>query len=326
MAHLTVKISDTARAMLTLAATDPDRLVRPPRLPAAAASNVVRSLLNNGFVEEVPAPIEDAEYHWRTDDDGVALMLRATDKGLEAIGAAAAPTAEPQTIETFAQAVVGFLAEESCNATILDEAEAKTIVADGFANGRPPAAVAGDILTWLAETEEQAEEAADAANAGAPGADTADEDTVAREAAAVADALDAAPPRATLRAAAQGVLNAWADEANRSTDVVAALEGPMATLRAVLGERGPRTTTVAPRKPREGTKQAQVVAMLRRPEGATVAQIAEAMNWAPHTVRGFFAGLKKRQGIVVEVADRVRQFGAGKDGSKGSYTIYRIAN
>ncbi len=299
MAHLTVKISDTARAMLTLAATDPDRLVRPPRLPAAAARNVVRSLLNNGFVEEVPAPIEDAEYHWRTDDDGVALMLRATDKGLEAIGAAAAPTAEPQTIETFAQAVVGFLAEESCNATILDEAEAKTIVADGFANGRPPAAVAGDILTWLAETEEQAEEAADAANAGAPGADTADEDTVAREAAAVA---------------------------NRSTDVVAALEGPMATLRAVLGERGPRTTTVAPRKPREGTKQAQVVAMLRRPEGATVAQIAEAMNWAPHTVRGFFAGLKKRQGIVVEVADRVRQFGAGKDGSKGSYTIYRIAN
>ena len=75
MAHLTVKISDTARAMLTLAATDPDRLVRPPRLPAAAARNVVRSLLNNGFVEEVPAPIEDAEYHWRTDDDGSIGML-----------------------------------------------------------------------------------------------------------------------------------------------------------------------------------------------------------------------------------------------------------
>ena len=199
-------------------------------------------------------------------------------------------------------------------------------MADSFANGRPPAAVAGDILAWLAETEEQAEEAAEADNAGAPGADTADEDTVAREAAAVADALDAAPPRATLRAAAQDVLNAWADETNRSTDIIATLEGPMATLRAALGERGPRTTTVAPRKPREGTKQAQVLTMLRRPEGATVAQIAEAMTWAPHTVRGFFAGLKKRQGIVVEAAERVRQVGAGKEGAKGSYTIYKIAN
>jgi predicted transcriptional regulator len=45
-----------------------------------------------------------------------------------------------------------------------------------------------------------------------------------------------------------------------------------------------------------------VLAMLRRPEGATVAQIAEATGWAQHTVRGFFAGLKKRQGITVEIA------------------------
>jgi hypothetical protein len=47
-------------------------------------------------------------------------------------------------------------------------------------------------------------------------------------------------------------------------------------------------------KAREGTKQEQVLAMLRRPEGATVAQIAEATGWAQHTVRGFFAGLKRR--------------------------------
>ena len=100
----------------------------------------------------------------------------------------------------------------------------------------------------------------------------------------------------------------------------------MATLLAALGERGPRTTTVAPHTPREGTKQVQVLTMLRRPEGATVAQIAEAMTWVPHTVRGFFAGLKKRQNIVVEAADRVRQAGPDKDGSKGSYTIYKIAN
>jgi predicted ArsR family transcriptional regulator len=63
--------------------------------------------------------------------------------------------------------------------------------------------------------------------------------------------------------------------------------------------------------------------MLRRPEGATVAQIAEAMAWEQHTVRGFFAGLK-RKGITVVAAERIRQVGPNKEGAKGSYTIYRV--
>ena len=63
--------------------------------------------------------------------------------------------------------------------------------------------------------------------------------------------------------------------------------------------------------------------MLRRPEGATVAQIAEVTGWQPHTVRGFFVGLKKR-GIEVSVLERVRQVGPGKEGAKGSYTVYHI--
>jgi len=79
-----------------------------------------------------------------------------------------------------------------------------------------------------------------------------------------------------------------------------------------------------PRKPREGTKQEQVLAMLRRPEGATVAQIAEATGWAQHTVRGFFAGLKKK-GHAVEVRERIRQVGPNKTGAKGSYTVYAVA-
>uniref|UniRef100_UPI0034A118AC DUF3489 domain-containing protein n=1 Tax=Falsiroseomonas sp. TaxID=2870721 RepID=UPI0034A118AC len=80
----------------------------------------------------------------------------------------------------------------------------------------------------------------------------------------------------------------------------------------------------APRKPREGTKQEQVLAMLRRPEGATVTQIAEATGWAQHTVRGFFAGLKKRLGIEVQVLERVRQVGPNKEGARGSFTVYHL--
>ena len=63
----------------------------------------------------------------------------------------------------------------------------------------------------------------------------------------------------------------------------------------------PTGADVAPaRKTRDGTKQAQLIAMLRRPEGATITQIVEATGWLPHTVRGFFAGaLKKKLGLTV---------------------------
>jgi hypothetical protein len=40
--------------------------------------------------------------------------------------------------------------------------------------------------------------------------------------------------------------------------------------------------------------------MLRRKEGATIAEIVEALGWQPHTVRGAFAGaLKKKLGLTV---------------------------
>jgi len=43
-----------------------------------------------------------------------------------------------------------------------------------------------------------------------------------------------------------------------------------------------------------------MIAMLRRPEGATIAQICEATEWQSHTVRGAFAGaLKKKRGLEV---------------------------
>jgi Protein of unknown function (DUF3489) len=54
------------------------------------------------------------------------------------------------------------------------------------------------------------------------------------------------------------------------------------------------------RQPRTGTKQEMLIAMLRRPEGATVPEVVEAMGWLPHTVRGAIAGaLKKRLGLQI---------------------------
>jgi len=48
------------------------------------------------------------------------------------------------------------------------------------------------------------------------------------------------------------------------------------------------------------SKQNMVLAMLRRANGASIAEIVEATNWQAHSVRGFFAGaLKKRLGIEV---------------------------
>ena len=156
----------------------------------------------------------------------------------------------------------------------------------------------------------------------------ASDEAVAQEALAVADALDAATmaptprdtTRTTLRQAAAAVLEEWDD---RDTDIIAALEAPMATLRALLAEKAPRPDST-PRKPREGTKQEAVLAMLRRAEGATVAQIAETTGWASHTVRGFLAGLKKK-GIQVVTLERVRMVGPNKEGAKGAFTIYQVA-
>ena len=45
-------------------------------------------------------------------------------------------------------------------------------------------------------------------------------------------------------------------------------------------------TVAAKRKVREGTKQAQLIEMLKRPEGATTDEVVAAFGWQPHTVRG----------------------------------------
>ena len=58
---------------------------------------------------------------------------------------------------------------------------------------------------------------------------------------------------------------------------------------------------------KQSSKQGAVIAMLRRPEGATVDKIANAMGWQRHTVRGLFSGtLKKKLGLTVASAQEER--------------------
>jgi hypothetical protein len=262
-------------------------LARAPKtLPAAARNAVFRSLIKNNLLTEINAPREHVGLGWRQDDDGTWIVARITDEGLRAIGI------DPNE----GDAVAG---EPDCSGIEGSVPDTAPTVVPGTTPGESPA----------------------------PAADPAQAAPLTEEIAMLDHALaaPAATTRANLRDAAAAILAAWDDEANREGDMIGALDTPMERLRTLLAgkpARAPRDAN-APRKPREGTKQEQVLAMLRRPEGATVAQIAEATGWAQHTVRGFFAGLKKKCNAV-EVMERVRQVGPNQTGARGSYTVYQV--
>ena len=92
-----------------------------------------------------------------------------------------------------------------------------------------------------------------------------------------------------------------------------------ATSAARKAKPDPAPTPQSPDAPkpvavRAGTKQAQIIALLQRPEGASITEIVEVTGWAPHSARGMISGaLKKKLGLAVTTA---------KDEHRGR--IYRI--
>ena len=80
-----------------------------------------------------------------------------------------------------------------------------------------------------------------------------------------------------------------------------------------IPEHASKAEAPKPTIQRAGTKQAQIIAMLQRPEGATVAEIVAATTWQAHSVRGLISGVLKRKLALPITAERV----------EGRGTVYR---
>ena len=64
--------------------------------------------------------------------------------------------------------------------------------------------------------------------------------------------------------------------------------------------------------PRAGSKQAQIIALMKRKSGATLDEMVEATGWLPHTTRAALTGLRKKG------------YGLAKDKNAQGKTVYRI--
>jgi hypothetical protein len=131
------------------------------------------------------------------------------------------------------------------------------------------------------------------------------EDTVWRE--------DKKRGRLTLRVTpaafeALGIEQGEAPEQPKSKTEAPAEEGGSEQKRKTADGRKPRST-------RADSKQAQLIEMLKSPEGATIDEIVKKFDWQAHTVRGAIAGaLKKKLGLNVQ-SEKV----------EGRGRVYRIA-
>lgn len=92
------------------------------------------------------------------------------------------------------------------------------------------------------------------------------------------------------------------------------LEAEVAQAEASWQKKPASTPQAKPVRTRADSKQALVICLLQRPEGATIAQLMEATQWQQHTVRGTLAGtLKKRLGLTISSSKEA-----------GGQRVYRI--
>ena len=89
-----------------------------------------------------------------------------------------------------------------------------------------------------------------------------------------------------------------------------------AVVKTVVAVRQHALKAAAPKSSsqRAGTKQAMLIAMLQRPEGASIAEIVEATGWMGHTARGAISGVLKKKLALPVTAEKV----------DGRGTVYKL--
>ena len=75
--------------------------------------------------------------------------------------------------------------------------------------------------------------------------------------------------------------------------------------KASSAKKAPKSQKKAAPAAREGSKTAQVIALLEKAKGASLAELMEATGWQAHSVRGFLSGtVGKKMGLKLESEKR----------------------
>jgi hypothetical protein len=105
-------------------------------------------------------------------------------------------------------------------------------------------------------------------------------------------------------------MNASEQSVHPAQDTVTKARAAKPRTRASRPSAKPGARTRKPKRPsqptaRKGTKTAKILALLGRPDGASLQELKKATGWQAHSVRGFLSGaLKKKMGLRVDSIKR----------------------